>query len=217
MDALKEESLHDLRDVSTLKDLNITNWGSTEVARLLTRDEDQTSQGYGDYKNVRIPFISSEDYYIAASAEVAEEFSKALNTNVRAIQSTDLNLSGSAGIVIEDLRPAVRVTKIVEAVEEKYGLNFVGDFFTETNSVYSKLFLHCNNTSGKIDLSDSEASGSTPFSAFTHQSGADWITDTNEIVDPQNRVWLYHTRVDPTLEITIYISFLTYCRRTNTG
>ena len=52
------------------------------------------------------------------------------------------------GVIWNQLKYAIRVRKIVEAIESKYGLSFSNDFFTNTNAVYDDLFMWLHRKSG---------------------------------------------------------------------
>lgn len=52
------------------------------------------------------------------------------------------------GVIWNQLKYAIRVRKIVEAIESKYGLTFSNDFFTNTNAVYDDLFMWLHRKSG---------------------------------------------------------------------
>lgn len=52
------------------------------------------------------------------------------------------------GVIWNQLKYAIRVRKIVEAIESKYSLTFSNDFFTSTNNVYDDLFMWLHRKSG---------------------------------------------------------------------
>jgi hypothetical protein len=54
----------------------------------------------------------------------------------------------SGAINYEDLFPAIRVTKIFEYIQSKYGLTFTGEFLN--SQTFSKLFLFCKNADKMI-------------------------------------------------------------------
>lgn len=58
-------------------------------------------------------------------------------------EPTDIStLAGS--IEYKELFPAVRVSKMFEAIGQRYGINFVGDFLSEKR--FTELFLYCKNS-----------------------------------------------------------------------
>lgn len=54
------------------------------------------------------------------------------------------------GVAYEELRPAMQVKVIIQAITEKYGLNFTGSFFDSTK--FTELYVNVNNT--KDDLNN---------------------------------------------------------------
>jgi len=60
------------------------------------------------------------------------------------------------GVRWDNLKYAIRVHNIIEAIEAKYdGIDFSSDFFTETgNDVYSDLFMWCHRKKGKVETGD---------------------------------------------------------------
>ena len=55
------------------------------------------------------------------------------------------------GVYWEELKYAIRISLIVKAIEEKYGLTFSTDFFTSTNSAYNNLYMWMHRKKGNID------------------------------------------------------------------
>jgi len=56
------------------------------------------------------------------------------------------------GVRWDNLKYAIRVHNIIEAIETKYGLTFSSDFFTETsNDQYSKLFMWLHRKKGVVE------------------------------------------------------------------
>ena len=78
-----------------------------------------------DY-DVRYPMISSDGYWTYADAT-----------------STDLS-TGTGRLVWNELFPAIKVSKIFEAIQTDFGLTFNSNFLN--SDVFKKLFLWCKNT-----------------------------------------------------------------------
>ena len=55
------------------------------------------------------------------------------------------------GVAYTDLKYAIRLHKIVEAIETKYGLNFSDDFFVSTNTSYYNLFMWLHRKKGDVE------------------------------------------------------------------
>ena len=52
------------------------------------------------------------------------------------------------GLYWDQLKPALRVGAVIDAIESEYGLTFSSDFFTSSNSVYNNLFLWLHRKKG---------------------------------------------------------------------
>jgi hypothetical protein len=52
------------------------------------------------------------------------------------------------GLHYNELKPAVKVVKILEAIEAKYGINFTGDFMSDTQ--FNKLYLWAHRFEGQL-------------------------------------------------------------------
>jgi hypothetical protein len=55
------------------------------------------------------------------------------------------------GVLYSELKYAIRLHKIVEAIETKYGLTFSDDFFTSTNLPYYNLFMWLHRKKGDVE------------------------------------------------------------------
>lgn len=54
------------------------------------------------------------------------------------------------GLLLTELKYALRVHKIIEAIQSKYNLTFSDDFFNTTNTVYYNLFMWLHRKSGDV-------------------------------------------------------------------
>ena len=82
------------------------------------------------------------------------------------------------GVLWSDLKYAIRVAKVVEAIESKYGITFSNDFFTSSNLPYYNLFLWLHRKKGSV-----ENLGGLPSSLVTGWTVTTppYITDTRMI------------------------------------
>ena len=58
--------------------------------------------------------------------------------------------SNVTGVYWNDLKYALRVDKIVQAISSTYGINFSDDFFTSTNEPYYNLFMWLHRKKGDV-------------------------------------------------------------------
>ena len=55
------------------------------------------------------------------------------------------------GVLWSDLKYAIRIRKVVEAISTQYGLTFSSDFFNSTNLAYNDLFMWLHRKKGKVE------------------------------------------------------------------
>tara|TARA_R110002153_G_scaffold45684_1_gene128809 strand:+ start:1203 stop:3233 length:2031 start_codon:yes stop_codon:yes gene_type:complete len=55
------------------------------------------------------------------------------------------------GVLWSDLKYAIRIRKVVEAIGTQYGLTFSSDFFNSTNLAYNDLFMWLHRKKGKVE------------------------------------------------------------------
>lgn len=90
----------------------------------------------GQSNAIIYPLISPEYRFVFNSDGVASSLSK-----VRNIASSTLSSDGAC-VHSEDLKPAIRLVHIVEAIEAKYGLTFSEDFLTDLDFTELYMWLH---------------------------------------------------------------------------
>lgn len=124
-------TLKDLFGEDLLSDLDYTalshNFTSAQV---ITRIQDNTNA-----YDVKYPLITSNRIWEYQSTPVNIPLP---NWLVATITQNDIHTTSGA-INKDELFPAVRVTKILEAIEAKYGITFNGTFLTDER--FTKLFL----------------------------------------------------------------------------
>jgi len=120
-------NLKDLFGEDTLTDLDYSNvtapYSLSDVANAMTSTSDL---------DVRYPLISSDRLWSYGDST-----------------STDIKNS-SAGIDISELNPAIKVNKVLEAIETTYGITFNGLFLSDKR--FNDLFLWCNRTTSSEQI-----------------------------------------------------------------
>tara|TARA_B100001093_G_C26854147_1_gene1026593 strand:- start:846 stop:3116 length:2271 start_codon:yes stop_codon:yes gene_type:complete len=93
--------------------------------------------------------------------------------------------NGGRGLEFTDLKPAIKLKHIIEAIEKKYSeITFTRDFFSDSNAVFSNLYFWINSKNGELDETDDDEgyvfskilTGLNPSSSahpFTTISGSD--------------------------------------------
>ena len=88
------------------------------------------------------------------------------------------------GIFYYDLKPAVKLQKIIDAIEVKYGIQFQSDFFATAD--FGKLFMWCHRRAGYM-FKDQPNGFTAQKINFTAASNPDFDTSTDEyIIDAAN-------------------------------
>ena len=122
-------------------------------------------------KDLIFPFISSNNYYYYDTADS----SSPVTGDVESI-----NLK-NRGILANDLRGAIRLNILIEAIGQKYGINLTGGFFDTSNEQFNRLYmwlqdkkgLYEGNKAATFDFSDSrtnESPASNPPTLITESS-----------------------------------------------
>ena len=73
------------------------------------------------------------------------------------------------GIAFNELKYAIRVSKIVDAIETKYGITFSSDFFTRTNTPYNNLYMWLHRKKGEVGFGGQITSFETQITGFTDE------------------------------------------------
>jgi hypothetical protein len=77
----------------------------------------------------------------------------------------------SHGVFYYDLKPAIKLQKIIDAIETKYGITFNSDFFASTD--FGKLFMWCHRRAGYM-FKDQPLSVSGELIPLVDGGGTDW-------------------------------------------
>ena len=96
--------------------------------------------------------------------------------------SPDLNYNRH-GIYPDDLKPAIKASLIVKAIEEQYGITFkTGEFFDSTE--FSNLYLWLQRTTGKLAVAGSVSLNSSfPFTCNPSSANCSYFLNTGNLVD----------------------------------
>tara|TARA_A100000171_G_C2137089_1_gene151188 strand:+ start:618 stop:2837 length:2220 start_codon:yes stop_codon:yes gene_type:complete len=102
--------------------------------------------------------------------------------------SDNTNHDKTRGVFPEDLKPAIKASLVIKAIEQQYGLTFkTGEFFDSTE--FSNLYLWLHRDKGKIETKNSLVIDSTAFTCGGNPvSGSD---EPSNIVPSSNLCALY--------------------------
>ena len=117
-------------------------------------------------------------------------------------QTGNLYNSGTNhGVVWSELKYAIRVHKIIESIESRYGLTFSDDFFSTTNLPYYNLFMWLHRNKGDVTSKDGEQQFTKLIDGWsTVQGGASIMTSNTLLLQstPLTNLTLTLTRASST-------------------
>lgn len=137
-DLVGEDKLNQLVSLNTLS----LNYDSTTIKSKLQLD----------------PSVSGNDIITPLITSGASGTSSRLYYNSDIHGTADGNLfyhtgggTNANGVLWSDLKYAIRIRKVVEAISTQYGLTFSSDFFNSTNLAYNDLFMWLHRKKGKVE------------------------------------------------------------------
>jgi len=145
-----------------------------------------------DYtKNVRFPLITSDRVWT-------------YNDGL----STDIN-STSGAINFNELFPALKVARLIDAIETKYGLTFNGTFFNADNKLYDRLFLWLKNSEAFVKLTSAK---DVVYNSLKINGVAASLSNSNGVVGgTKNEIYVYPYPSANEHSIQIYFTTTTPC------
>jgi len=87
------------------------------------------------------------------------------------------------GVFYYDLKPAIKLQKIVDAIEAKYGIEFQSNFFDSTD--FGKLFMWCHRRAGYM-FKDQPNGSTNEVVNFTSSTGSGFNTTTDKFTFSQS-------------------------------
>lgn len=169
-DLFGDDTLENLRDTVKMQEY-AAQYDDTFVIDGLKYGYNETGSGLtvnsagSDAGDLCFPFIAGQDYHFWDSN------AGGLNPSNGGSQSRNLNplaTTSPRGLSPQELKPAIRIHRIIEAIEEKYGFTFSTDFFNENSEHYFNTYLWLQRESGLLrDQIDMQSSVDVFFSDFT--------------------------------------------------
>lgn len=197
-DSFGEDTLNDL-DLSaydhTYNDTNIQAGLSTYVS--------------GTSSSIIYPLISPSDRWYYNSK----------NTGHETEDNIAWHSSGHGhGIHYYDLKPAIKLKAIIDAIQSKYGVEFESDFFGSTD--FGKLFMWCHRRAGYM-FKDQPNGFPSQVINFTQNSTGDYDLTTQKYTitaaQETNLRVTYTLNSTATYNIDIYVNDELYTTREHTG
>lgn len=121
------------------------------------------------------------------------------------------------GLHYYDLKPAIRISKLIDAIETKYGITFTSSFFS--NSKFTDLFLWGHRREGYM-FKDQENGFTAQKINFTSTTGSGFDTtlDVATIPSTYDRfLWYYSINSTRSYQVHFYINGVYYTSRSHTG
>ena len=87
------------------------------------------------------------------------------------------------GVFYHDLKPAIKLQKIIDAIEAKYGIEFQSDFFDSAD--FGKLFMWCHRRAGYM-FKDQPNGSTNETINFTSATGSGFNTTTDKFTFSQS-------------------------------
>lgn len=172
-----DDSLSDLR---WLNNFNTNQSGAnivynpSNIETYATTQQDRVIAGVSYLKPIQVPLITHTQRLFYNSAQDVDESGNLHYTS-----------SGDKGVRWDNLKYSIRLPLIVKAIEEEYDVEFSTDFFNESNTAWSDLFLWLHRTKGKPTNGGQEALTTSPVIGWS-DSSASLSNMTNNVLTVVN-------------------------------
>lgn len=123
------------------------------------------------------------------------------------------------GVFYYDLKPAIKLQKIIDAIEAKYGIEFQSDFFDSAD--FGKLFMWCHRRAGYM-FKDQPNGSTNEVINFTSATGSGFNTTTDKFTFSQSSmvdmdyIDVAVTSTDD-YAISLYVNGELYAKKEDTG
>ena len=114
----------------------------------LFKDDELSSLQALDSDNFTYNDATVLDKFTDAASFLNVAFPLVTHSKYFNIHTNDKYQSGSDSLIFTDLKPALRIRKIIEAIQTKYSLTFSNDFFNTLN--FHKIYLLLHRASGNV-------------------------------------------------------------------
>tara|TARA_B110000211_G_C14075247_1_gene551753 strand:- start:125 stop:2659 length:2535 start_codon:yes stop_codon:yes gene_type:complete len=141
------------------------------------------------------PFLSATDYHYYDSGNGLSPRDNGNNSrNIHPTATYNSSLDQYTGVNAVALKPAIKIKWIVKSIEQKYGITFSDDFFTDSNNVYEELFIWLNRERGTIEEQVGESTFELKLDDWTYSSGDSHPTDADGIILTQSGTELFNSK-----------------------
>ena len=122
------------------------------------------------------------------------------------------------GVFYYDLKPAIKLQKIVDAIEAKYGIEFQSDFFDSAD--FGKLFMWCHRRAGYMFKDQPNGFPAQVIDFTTNTTGDYDLTTQKYTITAEQETNLrvtYTLNSTATYNIDVYVNDVLYTTRTHSG
>lgn len=164
-------SLKDTFGEDKLNDLDLSSYDHTYNDTNIVAGLDNFVSGTSS--SIIYPLISpvANWYYNSSGSQPAPN-------NIAYHSQADLH-----GVFYYDLKPAIKLQKIIDAIEAKYGIEFQSDFFDSAD--FGKLFMWCHRRAGYM-FKDQPNGSTNEVINFTSATGSGFNTTTDKFTFSQS-------------------------------
>lgn len=164
-------SLKDTFGEDKLNDLDLSSYDHTYNDTNIVTGLNGFVSGTGS--SIIYPLISpvANWYYNSSGSQPAPN-------NIAYHSQADLH-----GVFYYDLKPAIKLQKIIDAIEAKYGIEFQSDFFDSAD--FGKLFMWCHRRAGYM-FKDQPNGSTNEVINFTSATGSGFNTTTDKFTFSQS-------------------------------
>jgi len=198
-------NLKDLFGEDELIDLDLSAYDHTYDGNVIRGAFEGTTPLHSG--NVIYPLISPvRDWIYDSASSTHEDNDLAYHTQ-----------NDTHGLNYYQLKPAIRISKLIDAIESKYGITFTSSFFS--NSKFTDLFLWAHRREGYMFF-DQENGFTAKKLNFTSTTGSGFdITDDVAIVPStyDRFLWRYSITSLADYQIHFYINGAYYTSRSHSG
>jgi len=169
-------SLSWLDNFSTEQDGTDLLWNPAFVEKYLTTSEYSKFVDGVRYPNaIQIPLIThTQRLYYDSNEDIRDKG----NLRYNHASGTDKQ----HGVKWNELKYALRLSVIIKAIEEKYGLNFSNDFFKGGDSSFDNLYMWLHRTKGKVTSGEQLESSTYSVNDFTDYTSHNGSSMENSIL-----------------------------------
>lgn len=157
--------------------------------------------------NIIYPLISPvRDWFYDSSSSAHDDNDIAYHTT-----------NDTHGLNYYQLKPAIRISKLIDAIESKYGITFTSTFFG--TSKFTDLFLWCHRREGFMFFDQENGFTATKIN-FTSATGSGFDITDDVLVVPSSYdrfLWRYSITSLADYQIHFYINGAYYTSRSHSG